>query len=242
MSEMGRERFEDLREAYALGALSESERRELEGYLTLHPELRPEVEELNSIANTLAFSTTEYEPSPEVRQNLMRVVGAEAGAEAGTGQAGRTPVLERLRGFLSLRTLAPTAMAIIAVALLGWNVLLQGEVQDLQGQLQDRQTYAMQGSGPAGDTEAEVVKLEDGRSVIVAENMPTPPEDKTMQIWVIEDDTPQPAGTFRPDSGPVSAAVEGSLEKADAVAITVEPAGGSEQPTSDPVLQTNIPA
>ena len=238
MSEMNKERFEDLREAYALGALSESESRELESYLTLHPELRPEVEELNSIANMLAFSTAEYEPSPEVRQNLMRTVNAEAG----TGQASGVPIAERLRGFLSLRTLAPAALAIITVALLGWNVLLQGEVQDLQGQLQERQTYAMQGSGPASDADAEVVKLEDGRTVIVAENMPTPPEGQTMQIWLIEGDTPTPAGTFDPDSGPVSAAVEGSLEKADAVAITVEPAEGSEQPTSEPVLQTNLPA
>lgn len=234
---MGRERFEDLIQAYALGALSESESREVEGYLTLHPELRSEVEELHSIANTLALSTTEYEPSPKARKNLMQVVDAEADTE----HAAETSAFERLRGFLSLRVLAPTALAIVAVALLGWNVLLQGEVQDLQGQLQDRQTYALQGSGSASGTEAEVVKLEDGRSVIVAENMPTPPEGQTMQIWVIEGDTPIPAGTFRPDSGPMSTAVEGSLENADAVAITVEPAGGSEQPTSEPVLQASIP-
>ena len=235
---MNKERFEDLREAYALGALSEDESRELEGYLTLHPGLRPEVEELHSIANTLAFSTAEYEPSPEVRQNLLRTVNAEAG----TGRAGGASVAERLRGFLSLRTLAPAALAIVTVALLGWNVLLQGEVQDLQGQLQERQTYAMQGSGPASDADAEVVKLEGGQTVIVADDMPTPPEGQTMQIWLIRGDTPTPAGTFDPGSGAVSAAVEGSLEKADAVAITVEPAGGSEQPTSEPVLQTSLPA
>jgi anti-sigma-K factor RskA len=237
MSEMGRERFEDLKEAYALGALSESERRELEGYLTLHPELRPEVKDLSSVANTLAFSTAEYDPPSELRRNLMDVVNSEARQ----GQTAQPSMASRLRGYLSLRTLAPAALALITVVLLGWNVLLQSEVGNLQGELQERQTFEMQGSGAASDTSAEVVELEGGRSIVTAEDMPTTPEGKTMQIWVIRDGTPQPAGTFRPGSGPIATAIEGSLDTAEAVAITVEPTGGSEQPTTEPVLQTSIP-
>jgi hypothetical protein len=42
-SEPRRERFDDLKEAYALGALSEEERQEVEDYLMRHPELRAEV-------------------------------------------------------------------------------------------------------------------------------------------------------------------------------------------------------
>ena len=48
-----RERFEDLKEAYALGALSEEERREVEEYLRTYPELRAEVDDLKSVANLL---------------------------------------------------------------------------------------------------------------------------------------------------------------------------------------------
>jgi anti-sigma factor RsiW len=51
----GRERFEDLKEAYALGALSEEERWEIEDYLGTHPELRAEVDELRSVANLRWF-------------------------------------------------------------------------------------------------------------------------------------------------------------------------------------------
>ena len=239
MSEMSRERFEELKVAYSLGALADAERRELEGHLTLNPELRPEVEELNFVANTLALSPAEYEPSAQVRQNLMRVVNSEAQA----GQPAQTSTLSRLRDYLSFRTLAPAALAVAVIALLGWTILLQGEVQDLQGELQERQTFAMEGSGTASNTDAEVVRLENGRSVVVADDMPAPPEGKTMQIWVIQGDTPQPAGTFSPggpDSGTVAASVDGSLENANAVAITVEPAGGSDQPTSDPVLQASV--
>ena len=50
-----RERFDDLKEAYALGALSEEERQEVEDYLMTHPELRAEVDDLRSIANPRWF-------------------------------------------------------------------------------------------------------------------------------------------------------------------------------------------
>lgn len=237
MSEMNRERFEDLKEAYALGALSEAERREVEGYLTLHPELNREVADLVSISNMLALAPPEYEPSPELRRNLLQTVNSEASS----GRAEQPSMLAKLRGYLNLRTLVPAALALVTVALLGWNVLLQSEVQELQGELQKRQTFAMQGSGPASNTEAEVVQLEDGRAIVIANGMPVPPEGKTMQIWVIQEGTPQPAGTFNPREETVATTINDSLSAGDTVAITVEPAGGSDQPTGQPVLQTDIP-
>lgn len=233
---MGRERFEDLKEAYALGALAEEERREMEGYLTLHPELRSEVEELGSLANTLAFSVPEHEPSAEVRRNLMRIVDSESSVE----QAAAPPILQRLRGYLTLRVLAPATLAIITVALLGWNVLLQGEIQDLQGQLQERRTFAMEGTGAASETDARIVELASDEAIVMADGMPVPPEGKTMQIWVIQDGTPQPAGTFQPGGDTVAVPISNSLNEGDTVAITLEPAGGSDQPTSEPVLQADI--
>lgn len=236
MSEMDRERFEDLKEAYALGALSDAERREFEGYLSLHPELRPEVEELGSIANMLAHAPAEYEPSPSIRRSLMDIVNAEAEEE----QAEQAPALSRWRGYFSFPSVAAAALTIVAVALLGWNVLLQGEIQDLQGELQEQQTFAMQGSGAASDVSAQVIEMKDGRAIVMAENMPPMPPDKTMQIWVIRDGTPRPAGTFRPSGDTAAAPIAEPLRDAEAVAITVEPAGGSEKPTSDPVLETRL--
>lgn len=233
---MDRECFDDLKEAYALNALPEDERREVEGYLRLHPEHRREIEELSSLGNALALAPAEYEPSPNVRSNLMDIVGSEASAEPSE----QPSTLARLRGYLSLRTLAPAALALITVALLGWNFILQGEVQELQGELQQRQTFAMQGTGAASDVNAEVIQLENGKAIILAENMPALPEEKTMQIWVIQDGTPEPAGTFRPAGTAATARISDSINNADAVAITVEPAGGSEKPTTDPVLETRI--
>jgi anti-sigma-K factor RskA len=70
--------------------------------------------------------------------------------------------------------------------------------------------------------------------------MPPVPEGKTYQIWVIEDDVPKPSGLFEPSEDSVAAVVEHPLDEADVVAVTVEPEGGSPQPTTDPMLATEV--
>ncbi len=62
---------------------------------------------------------------------------------------------------------------------------------------------------------AEVMVLKDDRAVLMAENMPPVPEDKTFQIWVIEGDVPKPSGLFEAEQEPV-AVVEKPLDKAPA--------------------------
>lgn len=229
MSDMNHERFEDLKDAYALGALPEDERRAMEAYLEAHPELRSEVEELSTLSNLLAFSPEEHEPPPELRENILRAVAAETEEPA----EARPALWESLRARLSAQRLALGGAAILLVALLSWNIALQAGDRNLQ-------TFELQGSGPADEVRAEVVEMDEGKFVLVAENMPPMPEDKTMQIWVIEDGKPKPGRTFRPEDGLAAAPVGMPLQGADAVAVTVEPAGGSEQPTTDPVLQAKL--
>jgi len=62
-------------------------------------------------------------------------------------------------------------------------------------------------------------------------------EDEVYEAWLMRDGIPEPGGLFEPSAGGISATpVEGSLEGTDAVAVTVEPSGGSPTPTSDIVL------
>src|SRR5215207_1599834 len=75
----GRDRFEDLAAAYALGALGDEERRGFEAYLAEHPQLQAEVEELGEAARLLALAPKEYKPPPDLRRNLLERVGGEAG-------------------------------------------------------------------------------------------------------------------------------------------------------------------
>jgi anti-sigma-K factor RskA len=123
-----------------------------------------------------------------------------------------------------------------------WNASLQEENRTLQGELEGQQkSYALQSTGAAQEVRGEVVRLGDERAVLVADDLPSPPEGETYEAWILREDVPEPAGLFEPDDAGVAAApLEGSIEGADAVAVTVEPSGGSSSPTSDPLMTANV--
>lgn len=237
-----RARFDDLKEAYALGALSEDERREFEDYLAAHPELQAEADNLDSVAGLLALAPQEYEPSPELRHNLFSRIEASGGIFP---QDSLRRASSSRRGFFSSGRLAAAAVAAVAVlALVGlfaWNSSLRDANEDLRGELDNRQTYQLQGSGPAEDVQGEVVTVGDSRGVLVAENLPPTPEGEVYEVWLLHGGVPEPAGVFTSsDGGDAAAPIEGSLKGADAVAVTVEPAGGSPAPTSDILMTATL--
>jgi anti-sigma-K factor RskA len=238
--EPGRERFDDLKEAYALGALSEEERREVEDHLGKHPELGAEVDDLESVANLLALAPQEHEPSPKLRRDLLRRISSSPDVTPALDPSARQTGLRRLFGPGGLA--AAAALALVAIWMFAWNASLQEENQTLQGELEGQQkSYALQSTGEAQEVRGEVVRLGDERAVLVADDLPSPPEGETYQAWIMREDVPEPAGLFEPnDTGAAAAPIEGSIEGADAVAVTVEPSGGSSSPTSDPLMTANI--
>ena len=234
-----RERFDDLKEAYALGALSEEERQEVEDYLMTHPELRVEVDELRAVANLMALAPQEYEPSPKLRRDLMNRISSSPDATPAADPSPRQSGLWRVFGPGGLA--AAAVLALVTIGMFAWNASLQEENQTLQGELQGQQTYALEGTGAAQEVQGEVVRLGDERAVLVAEDLPSLPEGETYETWILREDVPEPAGLFEPDDTGVAAApIEGSIEGADAVAVTVEPSGGSSSPTSDPLMTANV--
>jgi anti-sigma-K factor RskA len=232
---MDHERFDELKDAFVLGALPEEERREFEEYLASHPERQAEIDELGAVAGLLALSPQEQEPPPELRRSIMAVVEAEAERpRAGSGRA-------RMRELLSVRTLALGAAALLVVGLFSWNMFLQDQIQDLQSQAPaDGRLVSLEGSGAARQARVEVMILHNDRAVLMAEDMPPVPEDKTFQIWVIENDVSKPGGLFATREEWVVTSVDIPLDGADIIAVTVEPEGGSPQPTTDPMLTAKL--
>jgi anti-sigma-K factor RskA len=78
--------------------------------------------------------------------------------------------------------------------------------------------------------------------VLIAAHLPPLDANKTFELWVIPaQGNPIPGGTFR--SGADSTAVyvrPGAIANAAAIAVSVEPAGGSPQPTSTPFIVTKL--
>jgi anti-sigma-K factor RskA len=146
----------------------------------------------------------------------------------------------RLQGLFGPGGLAEAAAVLGVVGLLVWNTSLREENEDLRADLQTRQAYEMRGSGIAQNVRGEVVRMRDSRSVLMAENLPSPPEGQIYEAWIMRNNVPEPAGLFEPHDGIAATPIEGSIEGADAVAVAMEQDGGSSTPTSGPFLTTEL--
>jgi anti-sigma-K factor RskA len=76
-----------------------------------------------------------------------------------------------------------------------------------------------------------------GQSVIIVDGLASLSEEQTYELWYIGEDGPVSAGTFNtPGTGDSWRVLDGTMSDGDAVGVTVEPAGGSDQPTTDPLI------
>lgn len=75
-----------------------------------------------------------------------------------------------------------------------------------------------------------------GRSALVVNDLTPLPEGKTYELWYIGTSGPVAAGTFDGGEGSIVAPLEGTMAEGSVVAVTVEAAGGSATPTTDPIL------
>ncbi|MFC7879464.1 anti-sigma factor domain-containing protein [Isoptericola sp. NPDC057391] len=227
----------DLLPAYALDAVDDLERRAVERLLESDPDARRALDEYLDVVAAFAV---EEEPPAHVRDAVLaRVAGTPQAAQrrTATGTPATTAVRPRRRWGL----VAAAAAAVIAVAVpttiavqehreaARWEAQADRVAQMLADPDARLVTAPVQGGG-------EATALVSGDDVLVsAEGMPAPGEGHDWQLWIVADDAPVSAGLMPAASGGVSRAlVEGGA--GHVVAVTLEPAGGSAQPTTDPVL------
>jgi len=75
-------------------------------------------------------------------------------------------------------------------------------------------------------------------SVVMVDGVAVLPSDKVYELWYINEDGARPAGTFSVDSSDADAwrVLDGEMQAGDQIGVTVEPAGGSTTPTTDPIV------
>ena len=75
--------------------------------------------------------------------------------------------------------------------------------------------------------------------MLVLDTVDPAPSGKTYEAWIIEGDAPRPAGLFPGSDGQDVVLIDGTVAPGAVVAVTVENAGGSDAPTTPPIVASN---
>lgn len=174
---------------------------------------------------------------------------------------GTVPI--NLSRFVSPSWLAAAVLAVVAVGGIVWAILLQGRLderdQAIARQSELIQTQATQlddirqranatayrlaptAQGPTGATGNVLYSLPDRFGVLYVSGLPALPADQDYQVWYLEGDQAKPGETFDMNTeGQGVVTFFTDVATLDGVALTAEPAGGSEQPTSDVLLSATV--
>jgi anti-sigma-K factor RskA len=253
----GRRSEHDLAGAFALDALDERERRRFTRHLRRCPDCASEVRQFQEVAAGLAFAAS-AEPPPELHERVMVAV-------ARTGQLPpqvtfRRRLADRLPRVPSVgwipRLAAVTAAAAIA-AIVVLSFVLAGTRQQLNSARAQSQAIAavlaapdvrtVTGSVTTGGVATVLLSAGRRELVVSTSGLATVQADKTYELWLIGPSATK-ASAIR-SAGLLPAAVAGrttpvlasGLIAGDKLGLTVEPAGGSSQPTTTPILLLSLP-
>jgi anti-sigma-K factor RskA len=227
--------------AYALDGLDELERARFEHHLASCEDCRAEVAELRETAAMLAESVAT--PAPDaLRESVLAGISQVrplppevhlpvTAASGPSHAAGR----RRLAPFLVAAALA-ILVGIGAAVTQPWSAdrpddRLTAAQQVLQA---DDAEAVFHDLGDAGRATVTRSRAED-RAVIVTEDMVAAPTGKVYELWLMDDDGVFTSAGLMPDVADQTVVLNGSAAEAAAVGITVEPDGGSEQPTTAPI-------
>ena len=217
---------------YALDALDPHERARYEAHLEDCADCRSELAGFRATAARLGELENQSPPAG-LRERLM--------AEVATTRQER-PVVATLRPKSAIRrTLPRLAMAaafLIGAVSVGGYITERDQANDFRAQSETLTSLVSASDAKTtnkafeGGGHVRLIASEKADSAyIVASSLPGLPDGKVYQVWVVKDDSPASQGVFA-SSGSM---VMKDLNGADRVAITVEPKGGSKQPTTAPV-------
>jgi hypothetical protein len=228
-------------ELYALGIAEEPEASEIRAHLDRAcPTCVPGVRAARELTATIGASVPSAEPPARLRKRVLAAAG---------GQPAKI--------WTALPWWVAAAAAILIAVVVFTNQAQRGELARLRAQ-ESSQTAELARLNEAmailnqPDAKQVVfggatpqpprgrVFLDPHRGVLlIASNLPPVPAGKTYEMWVIPKATGKPvrAGLFQSAADGTAINVQpGPVDVSSIVAVTVEPAGGMDQPTSTPIL------
>lgn len=191
-------------------------------------------------------------PAPSAAQTAP---AAPAGPPTPTTSTSPTPpsdLAEHRRKRRPWVAWAAAAAAIVAVAVIGANAW---QLQQRQSELENELTATQQQLDDsarlmdAGDLRTSTADMPEGGSVTVfssereqlirfsPRDVGAAPAGKSLQMWVIGDEGPESVGLMSDRSQIIA---DEPFDSGSLFGITVEPEGGSEQPTTDPIVAIDL--
>jgi anti-sigma-K factor RskA len=223
-------RYEDDLAAYLLDALTPDEAREFDRHLRDCARCQERARWLRASVEMLPTAVPQVEPPPALREQLMQTVRAEAAQP----RARRRP----RRGWLGRLTAVPRpaiALGAVLIAIAG----AAGYALGTGGEENGTTTVTAQVNPSLAGARATLER--DGDSGILRVSGLPQHRRSIYELWIQEGKQVRPAGLFQVDrSGRGAAAIPSGLDGADRVMVSLEPPGGSAQPTSDPLVIADV--
>jgi anti-sigma-K factor RskA len=225
----------DLTAAYTLDALDADERGAYEAHLGGCERCREELAELGDTASALAWAVPSPAPPRQLRERIL---------EAAAAERGNVLPLPMPRPWLVRATAAAAAVAACAAVGLGvWAATLSRSLnQERSRRAADAQAMqvvadpASRRVALAGGTGLVVVDPT-GRGVLVVHRLPSAPEGRIYEAWVIpRGGRPERAGLFDANGSTTVVPLREAVPPGSIVAATIERKGGVDAPTQTPIF------
>ncbi len=225
---MADQALHDLTPAYALDALDADERDTYEQHLSTCEQCRAELETMQRTASSLAYAVVSPTPPPALRERILEEARRERGNVV--------PFRPRRLTTYALGGLAAAAAA-VAVAVGLWASSVSDQLdreRSVVEILADPQARSLSMEGGDG----RVVVTDSGEAALVVSGIAAAPTGKTYEIWVLDGERALPAGLFEGREGRNVVRLTRPVPAGGRVAVTLEPDGGVDQPTSEPLMVT----
>lgn len=223
----------ELTAGYALDALDPAERHVYEAHLAGCEQCQSELASFWQTTEALAVAASGPVPRPELRDRIL-----------GAARAERQVVVpfESRRRLVPVLAATTAIAAVVALAVGLWASRISGDLDDARSALEGARLAATVLADPTSRTVAlqagngRLVVGQDGQAVLVLDKLGLAPSDKTYEAWIVEGETPRPAGLFPGGAGLDVVLLDGTVDKGDVVAVTVEKKGGVKKPETTPIV------
>jgi anti-sigma-K factor RskA len=220
VNDRGHDRWSDEVSAYALGALSPAEAREVEAHLAECERCRTELRWLEPAVDVLGASVTQLTPPPALRERLVAETAADA-REDGRAAA-RTGWRRFWPSWATRPVTALAATALLAAGVAGY--ALRGD----------------EGGDPPAPAPQMALERQGDSGTLRVTNLPEP-DAGVYQVWIQHGDEVSPSSSFVTDAeGDATTRIPADLSRADAVLVTHEPSAHMRQPSGEPLVQTAL--